>query len=171
AGFMEPLESTSIHLVQSGIGRLLNVLAGDLADTKAARDTFNRLSTIEWERIRDFIVLHYVANDRVGEPFWDHCRAIELPATLAEKIALFGDSGTFIREEDELFLDDSWGQVMIGQGITPRTWSPLADNVPAQDIGPFLDAVAKAARIKADALPEHHDFVAAMTGRQMGTHA
>ncbi|MEO5938127.1 MAG: tryptophan halogenase family protein [Sphingomonas sp.] len=171
AGFMEPLESTSIHLVQSGIGRLLNVLAGDLADAKAARDTFNRLSTIEWQRIRDFIVLHYIANERVGEPFWDHCRAIDLPATLAEKIALFGEAGAFMREEDELFLDDSWGQVMIGQGIMPRTWSPLADNVPAQDIGPFLEAVARAARTKADALPEHHDFVAAMTGRQMGIHA
>lgn len=167
AGFMEPLESTSIHLVQSGIGRLLNVLAGDLSDTSAARDTFNRLSTIEWQRIRDFIVLHYVANERVGEPFWDHCRAIELPATLAEKIALFREAGAFVREEDELFLDDSWGQVMIGQGIMPRGWSPLADNVPAQDIAPFLQAIATSARVKAEALPDHRAFIATITGRPL----
>jgi len=171
AGFMEPLESTSIHLVQSGIGRLLNVLAGDLSDVTAARDTFNRLSTIEWQRIRDFLVLHYVANERIGEPFWDHCRAIELPATLAEKTALFREAGAFMREEDELFLDDSWGQVMLGQGIMPRSWSPLADNVTAAEIGPFLGTIAKACRVKAEALPMHHEFVAAMLGRPLEKHA
>ncbi|MBS0480216.1 MAG: tryptophan 7-halogenase [Proteobacteria bacterium] len=171
AGFMEPLESTSIHLVQSGIGRLLNVLAGDLSDVAAARATFNRLSTIEWRRIRDFILLHYVANERVGEPFWDHCRAIELPATLAEKIALFREAGAFMREEDELFLDDSWGQVMIGQGIMPRTWSPLADNVSEADLGPFLDTIAKACRVKAEALPPHRDFVAAVIGHPLEKNA
>ncbi|MBW8840919.1 MAG: tryptophan 7-halogenase [Sphingomonadales bacterium] len=171
AGFMEPLESTSIHLVQSGLGRLLTLLPRDLSDVATARDTFNRLSVIEWQRIRDFIVLHYVANDRVGEPFWDHCRAIELPATLAEKIALFRESGAFVREEDELFLDDSWGQVMIGQGIMPNGWSPLADNVPAPDVGPFLDTLAKSCRIKAEALPSHRDFVTAITGDALEKHA
>lgn len=164
AGFMEPLESTSIHLVQSALGRLLNVLPRDLADLAAARATFNRLSSIEWRRVRDFLVLHYVANQRVGEPFWDHCRAIVLPDTLAEKIALFREAGAFMREEDELFLDDSWAQVMLGQGIDPRGWSPLADNVPAEDIGPFLGAIARATRVKAAALPDHRAFVADMTG-------
>jgi tryptophan halogenase len=171
AGFMEPLESTSIHLVQSGLGRLLNLLSGNLEDASAARDTFNRLSVIEWQRIRDFLVLHYVANERVDEPFWDHCRAIELPDTLADKIALFRESGTFMREEDELFLDDSWGQVLLGQGILPRTWSPLADNVPAQDIGPFLESLARACSVKADALPDHRTFVAAMAGKVREKHA
>jgi len=75
AGFMEPLESTSIHLSQSALGRLLNVLPGDPAKLDQARDTFNRLSDSEWARVRDFIVLHYAANNRVGEPFWDRCRA------------------------------------------------------------------------------------------------
>ncbi len=163
-GFIEPLESTSIHLVQSGLGRLLNLLPNDLSDLGAARDTFNRLSAIEWQRVRDFLVLHYVANDRVGEPFWDHCRAIPLPESLAVKIALFRESGAFMREEDELFLDDSWGQVMLGQGIEPRAWSPLADNVPAGDIGPFLETLARSCRIRSEALPEHRAFVAAMTG-------
>jgi tryptophan halogenase len=163
AGFMEPLESTSIHLVQSAVGRLLNVLPGDLARTASARETFNRLSSIEWARVRDFIALHYFANGREG-PFWDHCRNMELPDTLAEKIALFREAGLFMREEDELFLDDSWGQVMIGQGIMPESWSPLADNVPGEDIGPFLDSLSKSYRVKAESLPTHREFVAAMVG-------
>lgn len=164
AGFMEPLESTSIHLVQSALGRLLNLMPGDVAQLSCARETFNRVSAIEWARVRDFITLHYLANARHGEPFWDECRHMEPPATLAEKIALFREAGLFIREEDELFLDDSWGQVMIGQGIMPASWSPLADNVPGEDIGPFLDSLARSYRLKAETLPTHRQFVASMVG-------
>ncbi|MDP9086850.1 MAG: tryptophan 7-halogenase [Pseudomonadota bacterium] len=164
AGFMEPLESTSIHLVQSALGRLLNLLPNDPGRVAAGRDNFNRLSDIEWARIRDFIVLHYVANERVGEPFWDHCRTIQLPATLAEKIDLFRDAGLFIREEDELFLDDSWGQVMIGQGIMPEGWSPLADNVKGDDLGPFLDSIATSFHAKAATFNTHREFVSTMVG-------
>jgi len=164
AGFMEPLESTSIHLVQSGVARLLELLPGDPGDLGAARDTFNRLSNTEWERIRDFLILHYVANAREGEPFWDRCRTMELPATLTEKIALFRQGGQFVREEDELFLDDSWGQVMIGQGISPQGWSPLADNVAGEDLGPFLASLANAYRTKSETLPEHRSFIAGMAG-------
>ncbi|MBV9527591.1 tryptophan 7-halogenase, partial [Sphingomonas sp.] len=94
-------------------------------------------------------------------------RHMQLPTTLADKIALFRDSGLFMREEDELFLDDSWGQVMIGHGILPESWSPLADNVPAEDIGPFLESLARSYRLKAESLPPHRQFVAAMTGEQM----
>ncbi|RJX68734.1 tryptophan 7-halogenase [Tsuneonella suprasediminis] len=166
AGFMEPLESTSIHLVQSALARLLNLLPNDLSNLSTARSMFNRLSGAEWERIRDFLVLHYVANDRRGEPFWDHCRQIELPDTLAEKIALFEESGLFVREDDELFLDDSWGQVMLGQGIDPRGYSPLADNVPGEDIGPFLASVAKAARVKAEAMPTHAEALQSLVGER-----
>jgi tryptophan halogenase len=162
AGFMEPLESTSIHLVQSSIARLLNVLPGDLSETTQARDTFNRLTQIEWARVRDFIVLHYFANGREGDAFWDECRQMELPTTLAEKIRLFREAGLFMREEDELFLDDSWGQVMIGQGIAPQSWSPLADNVPGEEIGPFLESLAKSYRVRAEGLPMHREFVETM---------
>jgi tryptophan halogenase len=164
AGFMEPLESTSIHLVQSALGRLLNLLPGDLSRTQSARDYFNRLSSTEWERVRDFITLHYFANDREGE-FWELCRNMELPDTLLEKITLFREAGLVIREDEELFLDDSWGQVMIGQGIMPESWSPLADNVPGEDIGAFLDSVAKSYRVKAETLPTHREFVSAMAGQ------
>jgi tryptophan halogenase len=168
AGFMEPLESTSIHLVQSALGRLLNLLPGDLTRMASARDYFNRLSDIEWARTRDFITLHYFANGREGE-FWDLCRNMKLPDTLLEKIALFREAGLVVREDEELFLDDSWGQVMIGQGIMPDSWSPLADNVPAEDIGPFLDTLAKSYRVKAETLPTHRQFVDAMLAQ--GTRA
>jgi tryptophan halogenase len=169
AGFMEPLESTSIHLVQSALGRLLNLLPRDLGRTAPARTYFNRLSDSEWARVRDFITLHYFANGREGE-FWQLCRTMELPDTLAEKIELFRDAGLVIREEEELFLDDSWGQVMIGQGIMPEGWSPLADNVPGEDIGPFLDSVAKSYRIRAESLPTHRQFVASMVGNTVKEH-
>ena len=169
AGFMEPLESTSIHLVQSAVARLLNLLPGDVDRIASARETFNRLSDSEWARVRDFIVLHYFANGREGD-FWDQCRRMELPDTLLEKIALFREAGLVMREEDELFLDDSWGQVMIGQGIMPESWSPLADNVPGEDIGPFLESVAKSYRVRAESLPTHRQFVAAMVGNQVKEH-
>jgi tryptophan halogenase len=161
AGFMEPLESTSIHLVQSSVARLLNLLPGDLANSDSARANFNRLSAIEWARVRDFIVLHYFANDREGE-FWEACRNMGPPDSLLAKIALFREAGNFMREEDELFLDDSWGQVMIGHGVIPESWSPLADNVPGEDIGPFLEALANSYQLKAQALPTHRQFVASM---------
>jgi tryptophan halogenase len=161
AGFMEPLESTSIHLVQSAVARLLNVLPGDLADSANARDNFNRLSAIEWARVRDFIVLHYFANDRDGD-FWEACRNMDAPDSLLGKIELFREAGLFMREEDELFLDDSWGQVMIGQGIIPESWSPLADNVPGDDISPFLETLAKSYQLRAETLPTHREFVASM---------
>lgn len=166
AGFMEPLESTSIHLVQSAVARLLTLLPGELSETSSARDYFNRLSDTEWARVRDFITLHYFANNREGE-FWDLCREMRLPDTLLEKIALFREAGLVIREEDELFLDDSWGQVMIGQGILPKSWSPLADNVPGEDIGPFLKSLANSYRVRAETLPTHRQFVASMVGDEI----
>ena len=169
AGFMEPLESTSIHLVQSAIARLLSLLSRRAESATKARETFNRLSDSEWARIRDFIMLHYVANERHGEPFWDQCRASVLPPTLAEKIDLFRDAGVFIREEDELFLDDSWGQVMIGQGIDPASWSPLADNVPEEDIGPFLQTLSTSYRAKAQTYPTHARCVASMIAERVET--
>lgn len=169
SGFIEPLESTSIHLVQSALGRLLNLLPGDLSRTQSARDYFNRLSTIEWERVRDFITLHYFANNRDGD-FWELCRNMQLPDTLLEKITLFREAGLVIREDEELFLDDSWGQAMIGQGISPESWSPLADNVPGEDIGPFLESVAKSYRVKAESLPTHRQFVASMVGNAVKEH-
>jgi len=170
AGFMEPLESTSIHLIQSGLARLLTLFPSN-AGAAAARDQFNRLSTIEWERIRDFLMLHYVANQRIGEPFWDQCRAMPLPDSLRAKIDLFEEGGSIVRESDELFTEEAWSQVMIGQGVMPRTTSPLANQVPTDELGDYMDTIADAYRRKAGMLPSHADYLANMLGQPVGVAA
>jgi len=162
AGFMEPLESTSIHLVQSGIARLLTMLPAG-ADWSAERGLFNRLSATEWERIRDMIVLHYHANSRTGEAFWDDVRAMPIPDTLAQKIDAFRSSGTIVREADELFTEEGWAQVLIGQEQLPEAASPLTDGLAPSELQGYLAAVADAARRKAAGLPSHADYVAALT--------
>jgi tryptophan halogenase len=164
AGFMEPLESTSIHLIQTSIARLLKFLP-QRATGPTARDKFNRLTAIEWERIRDFLILHYKANRRVGEPFWDRCRAMEIPDSLAEKIALFEEAAIITRDEDELFTEEGWGQVMIGQGIAPQSFSPLADMIAHDELAAYLAKLADAYRRAAEALPTHAQFVDAMIAR------
>lgn len=161
AGFLEPIESTSIHLVQSGIARLLDYLPGAGIEP-AARDEFNRLSVFEWESIRDFLVLHYRANARVGDPFWDACRAMPIPDALAARIALFEATGRIHREHEELFTEEAWAQVMIGQGIVPRAWHPLAELVPEDDLVAFLALLRDGYRHKSAQLPTHDEFLGRM---------
>ena len=158
AGFMEPLESTSIHLIQAGIARLLSLFpragfdAADIAE-------FNAQADFEWRAIRDFLILHYHANGR-PEPFWADCRAMAIPDSLAHKLALFRANGRITREHEELFTELGWLQVLIGQGVLPAGYSPLADALPAADLARFLgDARAHAERVAA-ALPSHADFIA-----------
>ena len=159
SGFIEPLESTAIHLVQTAISRLLDFLPnGPVA--AADRDGFNRLALFEIEKIRDFVILHYAANGRNGEPFWDHKRTMELPQPLAERIAMFRASGRIVREHDELFDVPGWVQVMIGQGIDPQGWHPLADQLSIEQLGGFLDTVKDAYARDAARMPSHADFIA-----------
>jgi tryptophan 7-halogenase len=164
AGFMEPLESTSIHLIQTSIARLLTFLPQG-SPGPAARDKFNRLTASEWEHIRDFLTLHYKANRRVGEPFWDQCRAMPIPDTLAAKIALFEEAGILVREADELFTEEGWGQVMIGQGLEPRSFSPLTAAIPKDELAEYLAKLADSYRRAAAALPTHAQFVDSMVAR------
>jgi tryptophan halogenase len=151
-------------LIQTSIARLLKFLP-QRATGPTARDKFNRLTAIEWERIRDFLILHYKANRRVGEPFWDRCRAMEIPDSLAEKIALFEEAAIITRDEDELFTEEGWGQVMIGQGIAPQSFSPLADMIAHDELAAYLAKLADAYRRAAEALPTHAQFVDAMIAR------
>jgi tryptophan halogenase len=164
AGFMEPLESTSIHLIQTSIARLLTFLPNGQSGP-AARDKFNRVTATEWERIRDFLILHYKANRRVGEPFWDQCRSMAIPDTLAEKIALFEEAAIIVRDDEELFTEEGWGQVMIGQGLEPRAFSPLAAALDGDELAAYLAKLADAYRTAAAALPTHAQFVQAMVAR------
>ena len=161
AGFMEPLESTSIHLVQSGIARLLAYFPGKGIES-AEREQFNRLSDFEWESIRDFLVLHYKANARDGEPFWDACRDMAIPTSLEDKIELFRATGRVHREHEELFTEEGWYQVMIGQDVLPRAWHPLADQLSDGYLADFLASLREGCRRKSAMLPTHGEFIRSM---------
>ena len=158
-GFMEPLESTSIHLVQSGIARFLQLLPPPGADGEAEAAEYNRQTDFEWESIRDFLILHYHANGREGA-LWEACRAMEVPESLAQKIALFRGSGRIFREHEELFTEVGWLQVMLGQGIRPAGWSPLADQLAPAQLDEFLSLARRHAAHVAAQMPPHSEFIA-----------
>ena len=124
-GFLEPLESTAIHLVQSGIARLM-ALFPTTALAQAEIDRFNFESVRDYVDIRDFLVLHYKATERGDTEFWRYCRNLDPPAGLAEKLAMFASSGRVIREHNELFTEASWLAVMQGQGVEPEGFHPVA---------------------------------------------
>lgn len=173
SGFIEPLESTSIHLIQTAISRVIDFLPdGPVQD--ADRDAYNRLATFEIERIRDFVILHYVANGRHGEPFWDSLRQMEakgqLPEALGGRMAMFRASGRIVREHDELFDVPGWVQVMIGQGVLPARWHPLADQVGPESFKAFLDTVRGAYEKDVARMPTHAEYVAHVCG-QVSAHA
>ena len=158
SGFLEPLESTSIHLIQSGIARLLQFLPDSGIDPAAVAE-FNRLSAWEIERIRDFIILHYKATTRDDTPFWCRARDMAIPPDLAERIALFRATGQIRRDQDELFTDLAWSQVMIGQGIVPEAHHPLARLLGDDDIQGFLGSLRQAIAGAVATLPSHSNFL------------
>jgi tryptophan halogenase len=157
AGFLEPLESTSIHLVQSAAIRLVRLFP-DSATDQATIDEFNRQSDFEWERVRDFIVLHYWANQREGA-LWEYCRTMELPETLRRKIDLWRSNGRIFREDEELFSEESWIQVFIGQGILPRSHDPLVAIKSDPEIDRFLGNIAATIGRCVDVMPTHDEFL------------
>jgi tryptophan halogenase len=159
SGFMEPLESTSIHMVQSAMARLLTLFPAR-GDDAAARDAYNRQTHFEYDRIRDFLVLHYHATERTGA-FWQACRETPLPDGLAEKLRQFRAGGRIVTEKDELFTEPGWLQVMVGQGIEPAGWSPLAEGMSEDDLARFLAAIRDATADQAQRLPSHAAFIAA----------
>jgi tryptophan halogenase len=160
SGFMEPLESTSIHLVQTGLSKLLNLFP-DKDFHQPDIDFYNRSAAIEYERIRDFLILHYHCNRRTGSPFWDRCRTMELPDTLKEKLALWRRHGRIFRMDDELFGEASWAAVLEGQGLHPQSHDPLADAYPAARLRTVLPNIRAAITRGAEAMPGHAEFLAA----------
>jgi tryptophan halogenase len=159
SGFMEPLESTSIHLIQTAISKLVNLFP-DRDFHQADIDYYNRTTAIEYERIRDFIILHYHANQKAGSPFWDQVRTMPIPDTLQEKYDLWRHHARVFRVEDELFDVTSWVAVLEGQGIPPRGYDPLADAMPAEKLHALLPRIRAAIARGADAIPAHEDFIA-----------
>lgn len=158
-GFLEPLESTSIHLVQAGISKLLAMFP-DRDFNPALEAEYNRLSLIQIEQIRDFILLHYKATERRDSPFWRAAAELDIPASLERKIALFREVGRIFRYDDELFSEASWVAVLIGQGIFPRRWDPLADTLGESEVRGTLGRMRDMIKKEADSLPTHASYIA-----------
>lgn len=163
SGFVEPLESTSIYSIQSGIKKLIDLLPyGKPADAEI--DNYNRQFAYEFDRIRDFIIGHYALNERSDMPFWDRCRAMELPEELAHKIALFRANGRIWREHDELFSEPGWIQLLIGQGVMPEGYHPLADQLSDAELTEFLALVEQLYAKETERFPDHGDYVRRFAG-------
>jgi tryptophan halogenase len=159
SGFIEPLESTSIHVIQTGIMRLLELLpAGEIS--QATRDDYNARSRFEMERIRDFIIFHYHYNQREGDAFWDGLRTMQVPEPLQQKIDQFRSSARVVPSFDELFDARAWIQVMIGQNLIPETYHPIADLLPEPRLKEFLDGLEKAHVAEVSKWPDHAAYVA-----------
>ena len=159
AGFIEPLESTSIHLIQSGVAKMLQMFP-DRHFNQVDIDRYNRVTAFEFERVRDFIILHYHANQRHGEPFWDYVRNMEIPDYLDDKIKLFKSHGRIFRENEELFNDTSWFAVMTGQNIRPESYDPVADVLTDAETAARLEHIRGTIATCVGHMPPHEKFIA-----------
>lgn len=158
AGFMEPLESTSLHLIQYGIMRLL-ALFPDRQMSPLLAEEYNALTSAEYERIRDFLVLHYKATERRDDDFWRHCADMEIPDRLKYKIEHFRSHGLVVSDERELFTNPSWIAVLIGQNVIP-TRAPALSGLKQSDIVPERMRQIRAAMEEAvAAMPDHRSFI------------
>lgn len=158
SGFLEPLESTSIHLIQSAITRLIQLFphkgisAANIAE-------YNEQSRIEYEQIRDFIILHYHLNEREDSGFWRDLRHMDIPSSLQHKIDLFKQTGKLVREQNDLFLESSWLQVMLGQGLEPQDYHPLANNLDEQRLFEMMKQMQQLKQEPLSKLPTHDQFL------------
>jgi len=161
SGFMEPLESTSIHLIHMAIARIINFFPkGGVKGFEAADiSEYNALTIREYENIRDFLVLHYKLTRRDDSEFWNYCRTMPIPEGLRRKMDLFAANGRIYRFNDELFTESSWLQVMIGQGLMPRGNHPLADTLPEDEVMAYLNNVRQVVAKCAAAMPTHTEYI------------
>lgn len=162
-GFMEPLESTSIHLIQRAILRLIRMMpAGAISPRDIAE--FNDQQFADMEQIRDFLILHYKATNRRDSAFWRQCAGMAIPDSLAQKIALFRETGRVFRRNEELFAENSWVQVMMGQGIEPAAYHPIAAKLRDEELAKFLATLRDNVARTVAGLPAHADYVAQYCG-------
>ena len=159
SGFIEPLESTSIHLVQMGIAHLMTYFPSRGFDA-AVTDEYNRMMKDEFEWVRDFVVLHYKATERDDSPFWNYCREMVVPPALQARMDLFKADGRVFREGEELFTKPSWLQVMLGQRLRPAGYHPLTDLMSEAEIERHLAEVAKVTNACVEVMPSHARFIA-----------
>lgn len=162
-GFMEPLESTSIHLIQRAVLRLIRMLP---AGPVSARDIdeFNDQQFTDMEQIRDFLILHYKVTERRDSAFWRHCASMAIPPSLAHKIELFRETGRVFRKNEELFVENSWVQVMMGQGIMPGAYHPIAGKLRPDELEHFLSMLRESVARTVAGLPDHQSYIASYCG-------
>jgi|SRR5690554_500913 len=159
SGFMEPLESTSLHLVQSTIARLMSFFPNKHFDQEDI-DEFNRQSHFEIDRIRDFLILHYYATTRDDSDFWNYCRTMSVPEELTQKIEQFKKNGRIYRNSGEMFNDLSWLEVMLGQGIRPRSYHPIVDMMPKDELLRRMENIKSVIGRSVEVMPSHAEFIA-----------
>jgi tryptophan halogenase len=164
SGFVEPLESTSIHLIMTGVTRLIQMFPFD-GISPAVRDHYNGQARREIESIRDFIILHYHLNRR-DEPFWQRCRTMEVPETLAQRIALFRENALAYQASDDLFRVDSWIQCMLGQRLEPEAYHPVARLMPPGRLRKALEDLKGNIAGAVARMPDHQQFLDLYCGEE-----
>ena len=163
SGFLEPLESTSIHLIQSGIAKLLSLFPSRDCPAETV-DQFNKVYGADVESVRDFLVLHYNRTRGRDEPLWRHCQTTAVPDELSLKEAHFTRTGRIVLTTDELFRESSWFAVMMGQGLRATDYNPLLDSVSAADNSAHLAQVRGQIARAAASLPSHEEYLRRVTG-------
>jgi tryptophan 7-halogenase len=170
SGFLEPLESTSIHLVMSGLYKLLEHFP-DLSFSPAIIESYNRELIGEMETIRDFIILHYGLTQRDDTPFWSYCQSMKLPDSLSQRVELYRRTGRIRPEARELFTDLSWFYIFEGMGVRPDRHDPLIDIVPREQLRELLGDVANSVAALTAAAPSHDSYFPAASVAGMGAAA
>ncbi|MBB5712435.1 tryptophan halogenase family protein [Sphingomonas xinjiangensis] len=158
-GFVEPLESTSIYMVQSALAKLMAMFPRGERAHPATVARFNAMMATEWERVRDFIIAHYKVTERDDTPFWAHCRNMAVPDSLAERLTLFAEESLFIEQPHDLFKEPSWASVLIGQGMMPKRHHPVADAAPLEALDTQLGRMRKAVAARLAGLPDHAAYI------------
>jgi len=162
-GFLEPLESTGIHLIQRAVLRLIRMLPlREISDSDV--NEFNEQQSTDMMQIRDFLILHYKANERTDSGFWRECASMPVPDSLAHKIELFRETGRVFRRNEELFGENSWIQVMMGQGIMPRSYHPIAARLTDDEVNKLLSTLRSNVEKTVASLPDHDAYVARYCG-------
>ncbi|MEJ2257561.1 MAG: tryptophan 7-halogenase [Woeseiaceae bacterium] len=158
SGFLEPLESTSIHLIQVAIAKLMAMFPGDGINERLV-DRFNDEMAFEYDNVKDFLIAHYKLTERNDTPFWDYVRTMDIPDSLQEKFDVFRARGEVMARQDELFKETSWYAVLAGQGLVPEGYHPVADAISEDELRLRLTKIRTGIQNRINSMPGHKEFI------------